>query len=181
MKLMTRVNGKEGEGNQNLGPMAAKVFLENVEDLVHESCLLRSAGHGQEDGAKRKGAKLHVPDTRKKAVDVGAGALFVEARVDKTNQRTGSFGMEPGCGKQRRNGQSRISNHLNFPEARGERGHFLGEKEFAGFEIANMAREAFDFGEVVRRNEYRVFGGALEKTFDELIANERIESAERLI
>ena len=41
-----------------------------------------------------------------------------------------------------------------------------------------MAREAFDFGEVVGGEEDGGFGGALEKAFDELIANERIKAAE---
>jgi len=44
-----------------------------------------------------------------------------------------------------------------------------------------VTREAFDFGEVVGRDEYRGFCGALEKTFDELIADERIEAAKRFI
>ncbi len=44
-----------------------------------------------------------------------------------------------------------------------------------------MAREAFDFGEVVGGNEDGGFGSAFEQAFDELIAHERIEAAERLI
>ena len=46
---------------------------------------------------------------------------------------------------------------------------------------AARGKGAFDFGKIVGRDEDRGFGGALEKTFDELIANERIETAERLV
>ena len=44
-----------------------------------------------------------------------------------------------------------------------------------------MARKAFDFRKVVGSDENRGFGSPLEKTFDELIANKRIEAAKWLI
>ena len=95
---MARIKDKKSEGNENFGPVAANVFLEDVEELDQGSNLPGFARHRQEDGTKRKGAELNVLGVVKEALDVGASVLVVEAGVDKTNHGTGGFGMEPGCG-----------------------------------------------------------------------------------
>ncbi len=64
---------------------------------------------------------------------------------------------------------------------RAERTAALEEVQTALIEIAEMAGETFDLGEIVRRNEDGGTGGAFEKAFNELVANEWVEAAERFV
>jgi len=69
----------------------------------------------------------------------------------------------------------------NFAETVGEDGHFFRKEQAALFEIADVAGEAFDFGEVVRGEKDGGFGCALDEAFDELVADQWIEAGERLV
>ena len=62
-----------------------------------------------------------------------------------------------------------------------EHGHFFGEEHLSLFEIANVAGEALDFGQVVRGEKDGGFRGAIEQAFNELVAYQRIESGEWLV
>lgn len=143
--------------------------------------LLGFSGHGEEDGPEGERAELDVCCSGEEAVDVRGSRLFIETGVDEANDRAGGFGLEPGAGQRRRKRKGGVCRDLDFAEARGERGHFFGEDKFAGFEIADVAREAFNFGKIVGRDEDGGFGGAFEKTLDELIADERIEASEGFV
>ncbi len=74
-----------------------------------------------------------------------------------------------------------VESDLDFAEAVGEGGHVVGEEETAAVEVADVAGEGFDLGEVVRGEEDGALGGALKEAFDEFVADERVEAGEGLV
>ena len=81
--------------------MAAGVFFEDVEDLVHDNGLglLGFSGHGEEDGAEGKGPVLDIFYGAEEALDFGGGGLLVEAGVDEANHGARGFWLVPIAGQ----------------------------------------------------------------------------------
>src|SRR5438128_1488712 len=74
-----------------------------------------------------------------------------------------------------------MESDFNLAEARSQRGHLLGKLHPAAIEITDVAGEALDLGEVVRRDENGCLGSAFQNPLDQVLAIHWIEATERLV
>src|SRR5450631_3701937 len=114
--------------------------------------------------------------------DLGDGfGVRAEGRVRETDERAGAFDAEPGGGQLLRDGGGGIDLELDAAEAIGEGGHLFGEDEAALLEVADVAGEALDFGEIVRREKDGGLADAVDQALNQFVTDERVEAGEGLV
>src|ERR1022692_1384283 len=151
--------------------------------LIESPLGTRPAGLGERDEnrSQRHGTDCHIPKVRKHSANLGGGALLVEPAFDEADDRAGRFRLQPTgrpLARYRRGCRERDG---DLPKTGTERLEFLGELQPATIQVADVAGEALDLGKVVRRDEDGGVFGAWEEAFDQLVANQRVESRERLV
>jgi hypothetical protein len=89
--------------------------------------------------------------------------------------------LQPFGGRGSGNGEGASACNGNTAKARSNAGQGFGDQQAPLVHVADVARIRLDFGKVVRREQDGGFGGAVAKALDEIVANQRVESAERLV
>ena len=145
------------------------------------SCRLPGGfGERHEDGAEGHGIGLIVRGGGEDRFDFVCGAFGVPLGFDEADEGGGGFGADPGfgeiCGE-----LGDFGADFDFAEAVGEGDCFLGEGHAAVFEQADVAGEAFDFGEVVGGDEDGRFVGVGKEGFGEFVADEGVEPGEGFV
>src|SRR5215467_1915375 len=119
------------------------------------SCLgnLSATGHRQEDGSQSHRTKRDLLSTGESSVDGGRSLCFLELAFDKADYGTGGLDLAPGTGKSCRQGALSVQRDFDLAKTSRKGRQILGEAQPTLFEVADVAGKAFDFGEIMRRNE----------------------------